>query len=124
MTATTAPSNQRSQLGVAANNLAAPAQQKRTVSPASKKGRTPAKAKARPPPKKDERKSVAQYPTVEGDELADAIPSWTQPKHREGNWDDVSFLFSRHNPFISSITLFPVSISSILSLTLTFKTIL
>ncbi|KAF9522584.1 hypothetical protein CPB83DRAFT_871954 [Crepidotus variabilis] len=86
---TTPAQNQRAQLGVAANNLAAPAKQKRTVSPASKKGRTPVKSKAKPVQKKDDRKSVAQYPTVEGDELADAIPSWTQPTSREGNWDEV-----------------------------------
>jgi len=37
------------------------------------------------------RRSVAYYPTpFDGDELMDAIPSWTQPIPREGNWDDVS----------------------------------
>lgn len=39
------------------------------------------------------RRSVAYYPTPEGGEdmmMMDAIPSWTQPVPREGNWDDVS----------------------------------
>lgn len=36
------------------------------------------------------RRSVAYYPTpADGDELMDAIPSWTQPVPKEGNWDDV-----------------------------------
>ncbi len=39
----------------------------------------------------DKRKSVAVYPLSNGEEnMADAIPSWTQPKLREGNWDEVS----------------------------------
>ena len=37
------------------------------------------------------RRSVAYYPTpADGDELMDAIPSWTEPVPKEGNWDDVS----------------------------------
>jgi len=79
--------------------------QKRGASPAAS---TPSK-KAKPRPsagraatqaniagkKKEEssnhRSSVAQYPTPDGDEddMADAIPSWTQPVPREGNWDEV-----------------------------------
>jgi hypothetical protein len=40
------------------------------------------------------RRSVAYYPTpADGDELVDAIPSWTQSVPREGNWDDVSCCF-------------------------------
>lgn len=39
------------------------------------------------------RKSVAYYPSPGSDEgdddMADAIPSWTQPKLKEGNWDEV-----------------------------------
>ncbi|KAG6841113.1 hypothetical protein C0991_001801 [Blastosporella zonata] len=38
------------------------------------------------------RRSVAHYPTPggEGDEMMiDAIPEWTQPVPRQGNWDDV-----------------------------------
>jgi hypothetical protein len=42
----------------------------------------------------DSRRSSAQYPSPGGDDddgmdMADAIPSWTQPKPGEGNWDDV-----------------------------------
>ncbi|XP_006462457.1 hypothetical protein AGABI2DRAFT_119317 [Agaricus bisporus var. bisporus H97] len=42
----------------------------------------------------DPRRSSAQYPSPGGDDddgmdMADAIPSWTQPKPGEGNWDDV-----------------------------------
>ncbi|KXN82820.1 hypothetical protein AN958_02094 [Leucoagaricus sp. SymC.cos] len=59
---------------------------------------TPAKAKPKPKPaiKKfvkegDNRRSVAHYPTPGNDDedMADAIPSWTQPKIMPGNWDDV-----------------------------------
>ncbi|KAF4617451.1 hypothetical protein D9613_005716 [Agrocybe pediades] len=79
--------------------------QKRGASPAA--STPPKKAKPKPTPgraatqakiagkKKEEtnndRASIAQYPTPDGDEddMADAIPSWTQPVPREGNWDDV-----------------------------------
>ncbi|KAF8627372.1 hypothetical protein AX17_006187 [Amanita inopinata Kibby_2008] len=38
----------------------------------------------------EKRKSIAVYPLSVGDhDMADAIPSWTQPKPREGNWDEV-----------------------------------
>jgi hypothetical protein len=42
-----------------------------------------------------DRRSVAHYPApADGDELMDAIPSWTQPILKEGTWDEVScFLF-------------------------------
>lgn len=77
---------------------------KRGVSPASasasKKSRTAAskatRAKTTAARKEQEdlanRKSVAYYPSPgsEGDDdMADAIPSWTQPKLKEGNWDEV-----------------------------------
>lgn len=42
--------------------------------------------------KEKERRSVAQYPVAEFDgDLADAVPTWTQPVASEtsGNWDDV-----------------------------------
>lgn len=57
----------------------------------SKKMKT-SKSPARSPPKKNEeyRRSVAQYPNPEGDDMVDAIPSWTQPVLPSGNWDDVS----------------------------------
>lgn len=38
------------------------------------------------------RQSVGQYPLAPGDgeDMADAIPSWTQPIPKTGNWDEVS----------------------------------
>jgi hypothetical protein len=42
---------------------------------------------------KDNRRSVAEYPApqgVDGEELMDAIPSWTQPIGADGDWDEVS----------------------------------
>jgi hypothetical protein len=42
---------------------------------------------------KDNRQSVAEYPApqgVDGEELMDAIPSWTQPIGADGDWDKVS----------------------------------
>lgn len=67
--------------------------QKRGISPPVKKTRPPVKkAKTIAGSKRDNRTSVAMYPTVEGgEELADAIPSWTQPIQKEGNWDEVCF---------------------------------
>ncbi|KAF8895102.1 hypothetical protein BD779DRAFT_1668450 [Infundibulicybe gibba] len=75
---------------------------KRGISPAptssSKKSRTAAskatQAKTLAARKQMEeeanRRSVAHYPTpAAGDDMADAIPSWTQPKLSEGNWDEV-----------------------------------
>jgi hypothetical protein len=67
------------------------------MSPIKKPKPTGAKAtRSKVKPKKetsaeDKRKSVAVYPLSNGEEnMADAIPSWTQPKPREGNWDEVS----------------------------------
>ena len=80
--------------------------QKTAASPASKKSRTAAskatraKASATRKEQQDEelnRKSVAYYPTPTGqgdDNMADAIPSWTQPVHGEGDWDEVCFTLS------------------------------
>ena len=92
--------------------------QKATISPASKKSRTTAskatraKASATRKEQDDEsnRKSVAYYPTPTGqgdDNMADAIPSWTQPIHGEGNWDEVSFTLSYFGgrPNFSIVTL-------------------
>ncbi|KAF8631030.1 hypothetical protein AX15_002641 [Amanita polypyramis BW_CC] len=74
--------------------------QKRGISPMSpaKKSKSPGGKAARPKaakPKKEmteeeKRRSVAVYPLSAGDgDMADAIPSWTQPKLKEGNWDEV-----------------------------------
>jgi hypothetical protein len=67
------------------------------MSPIKKPKPTGAKAtRSKVKPKKetsaeDKRRSVAVYPLSNGEEnMADAIPSWTQPKQREGNWDEVS----------------------------------
>jgi len=66
------------------------------MSPTKKPKPTGAKAtRSKVKPKKetsaeDKRRSVAVYPLSNGEEnMADAIPSWTQPKPREGNWDEV-----------------------------------
>ncbi|GJE91911.1 hypothetical protein PsYK624_080630 [Phanerochaete sordida] len=62
------------------------------TSPAAAKRSKKPPAKAKPtPPKKDDRsrESVAQYPSPEGDDIMHAVPSWTQPVPKSGNWDDV-----------------------------------
>ncbi|CAA7265522.1 unnamed protein product [Cyclocybe aegerita] len=72
----------------------------RGVSPGSAKktprgaGAAKTRAKIQERKKGDEgknRMSLAEYPAPPGDEenMADAIPSWTQSVPREGNWDDV-----------------------------------
>lgn len=68
------------------------------ISSAMKKSRTQAAkaTRARTEAAKKERdeaanrRSIAHYPTP-GDDMRDAIPSWTQPVPRQGNWDDVRF---------------------------------
>ena len=59
---------------------------------ASSKKMKMSKSSTRPPPKKtiEYRRSISQYPNPEGDNMVDAIPSWTQPIPPSGNWDDVS----------------------------------
>lgn len=72
---------------------------RRAASPAastSLNGAKKPKANTKPPssmPKKvnkqENRRSIGQYPTPDGDDVMDAIPSWTQPIPPTGNWDDV-----------------------------------
>lgn len=62
-----------------------------TTSPASTPKKPKTKGKTPPPSsrqKEDPRHSVAVYPTPEGD-IVNAIPTWTQPVQKSGNWDDV-----------------------------------
>ncbi|KAF8817154.1 hypothetical protein BYT27DRAFT_7237607 [Phlegmacium glaucopus] len=98
---TTSSSHPRQQ-PYASNTLPTTSAQKRAVSPASKKSRTTASkatrakttASRKEQDEQQNRKSVAYYPTPGGqedDDMADAIPSWTQPVHREGNWDEACF---------------------------------
>lgn len=105
--------------------------------PSSKKARTGAGPKSAvkskpksamkksPPnnkPPEDPRRSVAHYPSPggEGDDdgmdMADAIPSWTQPKPREGNWDDVrGLLFSFVKCYLCGASI-PIPLSILSSL--------
>ncbi|EGN91708.1 hypothetical protein SERLA73DRAFT_80198 [Serpula lacrymans var. lacrymans S7.3] len=58
---------------------------------ASKKSKTKAKppsATARRKAEELNRRSVAEYPAPVGEDMEDAIPSWTQPV-KSGNWDEV-----------------------------------
>ena len=59
--------------------------------PVTKAKKTPSKAADKGKKgKEDDRRSVAHYPTPDGDEdMADAIPSWTQPVQKQGGWDEV-----------------------------------
>ncbi|RPD56117.1 hypothetical protein L226DRAFT_464509 [Lentinus tigrinus ALCF2SS1-7] len=60
-----------------------------TPASASKKPKAPPSSMQRRQGNKNEenRRSIGQYPMPEGDE--DAIPTWTQPRPANGNWDDV-----------------------------------
>ncbi|KAI1786876.1 hypothetical protein LXA43DRAFT_750095 [Ganoderma leucocontextum] len=73
-----------------------PTTKKRAKSPASSTPSASKKQKAKAPPssmqkrsgaKDENRRSVGQYPLPDGDE--DAIPTWTQPRPANGNWDEV-----------------------------------
>lgn len=74
---------------------------RRAKSPVASSPATPKKARTKaktPPPtsrRDDPRNSVATYPTPEGD-VVHAIPSWTQPVQKAGNWDEASDRFYRN----------------------------
>lgn len=59
----------------------------------TKKSRTKSPAKPQAKKKDEARRSVAQYPAPEGDDIVHAIPSWTQPVPPSGNWDEVSKVY-------------------------------
>ena len=72
-------------------------------SPSAKKSRprappvTQPKSKNRDDP---QRRSVGEYPVPADGDMANAIPTWTQPVSPGGNWDDVRMsplCFSEHN---------------------------
>ncbi|KIM42964.1 hypothetical protein M413DRAFT_443784 [Hebeloma cylindrosporum] len=91
-----APSSSSNARPQYSSNTVPTSAQKRSAFPAAKKAKTAGKAnrvKALQGKKEGQsnRGSVAYYPTPDGDDedMADAIPSWTQPVHREGNWDEV-----------------------------------
>ena len=72
---------------------------KRTKSPGSKAARPKAAKLKKEMTDEEKRRSVAVYPLSTGDgDMADAIPSWTQPKLKEGNWDEASDFFLIYRP--------------------------
>lgn len=60
-------------------------------SPSAKKSRSraPPVSQARPNRDGSKRRSVGEYPVPADEDMADAIPTWTQPVSPGGNWDDV-----------------------------------
>jgi len=60
-------------------------------SPSTKRSRSraPPGSQARPNRDASKRRSVGEYPVPTDDDMADAIPTWTQPVSPGGNWDDV-----------------------------------
>ncbi|KAI9507789.1 hypothetical protein F5148DRAFT_72770 [Russula earlei] len=60
-------------------------------SPSAKKSRSraPPGSQARPNRDGSKRRSVGEYPVPTEEDMADAIPTWTQPVSPGGNWDDV-----------------------------------
>jgi hypothetical protein len=60
-------------------------------SPSTKRSRSraPPGSQARPNRDASKRRSVGEYPMPTDDDIADAIPTWTQPVSPGGNWDDV-----------------------------------
>ncbi|PCH40429.1 hypothetical protein WOLCODRAFT_67522 [Wolfiporia cocos MD-104 SS10] len=86
------------QLQSASKQKNAPAAKRKAKSPAPQTSASKTKkAKTKPPSamrnvvprKEDDRRSIGQYPTPDGDNVVDAIPTWTQPVPPSGNWDDV-----------------------------------
>ena len=87
---TTSPTSQSSDQSYTKRRAKSPA----ASSPASTPKKARIKAKTPPPTSRrdDPRSSVATYPTPEGD-VVDAIPTWTQPVQKAGNWDEASDRF-------------------------------
>ncbi|TFK93299.1 hypothetical protein K466DRAFT_478952 [Polyporus arcularius HHB13444] len=90
------PSQSKTLSPTSTSSPSTPSAKRRAKSPAngtpvsaSKKPKAPPSAMQRKQGNKNEenRRSIGQYPMPEGDE--DAIPTWTQPKPANGNWDDV-----------------------------------
>lgn len=71
-------------------------------SPSAKKSRSRAPPVSQAKSNRDgpQRRSVGEYPVPADEDMADAIPTWTQPVSPGGNWDDVRMspsCFSEHN---------------------------
>jgi len=102
-----APSSSSNSRQQYSSNTVPSSAQKRGVSPATKKAKTASKANRVKTlqGKKEDRGSVAYYPTPDGDEedMADAIPSWTQPV-RQGNWDEVRKFIIVYSPVFPPIS--------------------
>ncbi|KAG8214691.1 hypothetical protein J3R82DRAFT_9772 [Butyriboletus roseoflavus] len=95
---TTSPTSQSSDQSYTKRRAKSPA----ASSPASTPKKAKIKAKTPPPTsrREDPRSSVAKYPTPEGD-IVNAIPTWTQPVQKSGNWDEASDTFDQsllHSP--------------------------
>ena len=60
-------------------------------SPSAKKSRSRAPPVSQAKSNRDgpQRRSVGEYPVPADEDIADAIPTWTQPVSPGGNWDDV-----------------------------------
>jgi hypothetical protein len=74
-------------------------QKRRAKSPAppsaSKKAKKASKSPSRSKAEEEKnRRSIANYPQPAGDNVVDAIPSWTQPVPTDGNWDEVNCCLS------------------------------
>ncbi|KAK0437142.1 uncharacterized protein EV420DRAFT_1588988 [Desarmillaria tabescens] len=83
-TKTASPTLQQKR-GASPASLSASSKSRTTISKATR-ARNEALRKERDEEAK--RRSVAHYPTP-NDDMRDAIPTWTEPVPREGNWDDV-----------------------------------
>ena len=111
---TTSSSSKARQQTYASNTLPTSAQKttsKKSRTTASKATRAKALATRKEQDEELNRKSVAYYPTPTGqgdDNMADAIPSWTQPIHGEGNWDEACLFYTCHcmSCFVDDLTLF------------------
>lgn len=66
-------------------------------SPSTKKPRSRAPPVSQRRPNRDgsQRRSIGEYPVPADEDMANAIPTWTQPVSPGGNWDDV-----RNVPFV------------------------
>jgi hypothetical protein len=65
-------------------------------SPSAKRSRSRAPPVSQPRPNRDDssRRSVGEYPVPADEDMADAIPTWTQPVSPGGNWDEVRMSLS------------------------------
>ncbi len=100
------PPSPARKLSPATGSASAKRRAKAPVVAASTTKKTRTKSPAKPVKRNrdnEDRRSVAHYPSLEGDDVVHAIPSWTQPVPSSGNWDDVGTIYFTVDSHINAV---------------------